>query len=106
MAEDLDKSKASLSVGMRCLIGTGFVGKMGRHSMEKGSWETGITQGFLLSSALLPGSVHSEPEILPGGIPSSADMHTFGRAQVRVAAFHQNRDVYSWSSSEIEIFLL
>lgn len=74
--------------------------------MERGSRQTGITQGFLLSSALLPGSMHSEPEILPGGIPSSADVNTLGRAEVRGAAFHQNRDVYSRFSSETEIFLL
>lgn len=106
LAKDRDKSTASVSVGVRCRIGTGFVGKAGRHFMEKGSRQTGITQGFLLSSALLPGSVHSEPEILPGGIPSSADVSTLGRAEIRVAAFHQNRDVCSRSSSEIEIFLL
>lgn len=63
--------------------------------MEKGSQQTGITQGFLLSSDLLPGSVHSQPEILPGGIPSSADVSTLGRTEVRMAAFHQNRDVCS-----------
>lgn len=66
--------------------------------MEMESQQTGLTQDFLLSSALLPGSLHSEPEILPKGIPSSADVNTLGRAEVRVAAFHQNRDVYSWSS--------
>lgn len=106
LAKDCDKSRASVSVGMSCPIRTGFVGKAGRRFMEKGSQQTGITQGFLRSSALLPGSVHSETEILPGGIPSSADGSTLGRAEVRGAAFHQNRDVYSWSSSEVEIFLL
>lgn len=57
--KDRDKSAAPVSVGMRCPIGTGFVGKAGRHFMEKGPQQTGIVQGFLLSSALLPGSVHS-----------------------------------------------
>lgn len=85
------------------------MGKAGRRFVEEASRQTGITQGFLLSSAFLPGSVHSEPEILPGipgGIPSSADVNNLGRAEVRVAAFHQNSDVCSWSSSEIEIFFI
>lgn len=106
LAKDCGKSRASVNVGMRCPTRTGFVGKEGRYFVEKESRQTGITQGFLLSSALLPGSVHLQPEILPRGIPSSADVSTLGRAEVRVAAFHQNRDVYSWSSSEIETILL
>lgn len=102
MAKDHDKSTAHVSVAIRCPTGTGFVGKAGRYFMEKRSRQTGITAGFLQSSALLPGSVLSEPEILPGGIPGSADVSSLGRA---VAALHQNTFVYLWYSLEIEILL-
>lgn len=67
LAKDCEKYTSSLSVQIRQLVLTGFVEKAVRRvSKEKRSWQTSITQGFLLSPAFVPGAVFSGPEILPG----------------------------------------